>query len=466
MKAGRVLVILALGIVVLLVLGLGVAAQGPGGTWVSGIQIQNQSDAYTTTITIEFFRTDGTVAKVFTDTIAAGKSKTYYVPAHIPGLEDDFIGSAVVSSSQPVAAILNTQEDSPGTEAEPKRLGSAIGVAEPATEAFAPYLRKGYYGRNSYMAVQNTSGSEATVYVSYRDGSGAALPTAGETAVVPEYSTKIFYQDASANLPSGFYGSAVITSTAPLAVVVNNANESTSYQTSGFESYNGFSSGAAKTKLYLPKLTINYYGYQTGFQIQNAGTVAATMAMSYTFGSTSYYKTSPSIEPGAAWSVYLANYPKSGLPEGLSGPGAAIVTSGQPMVGVVIENKSDLGYSAISSAVPDGSGSSTVLFPKFDRTYYDYNGGIQVQNLGTVATTLQATFSLAGRTDVTVTSDPVPPGGSAYWYGPNVSGLTEAFYGSVVVISLEDQPIAGVYTSKNGVKKGDSYTAYNGIQKE
>lgn len=466
MKAGRVLAILALGIVVLLVLGLGVAAQGPGGTWASGIQIVNQSDTDEAAITITFYRTDGTVALVFPDTIPAGKSRAYYVPAHIPGLEDGFIGSAVVASNQPVAAILNTANTAPGTEGDPKRLGSAIGVSDPATEVFAPYLRKAYYSRNSYVAVQNTSGSAATVYVSYRDGSGAALPAAGETAVVPADSAKIFYQDANANLPSGFYGSAVITSTAPLAVVVNNANESTSYQTSGFESYNGFSSGASATKLYLPKLTINYYDYQTGFQIQNAGSVAATMAMSYTFGSTSYYKTSPSIEPGAAWSVYLANDAKSGLPDGLSGPGSAIVTSDQPMVGVVIEVNDGLGYSVISSAVPDGSGTSTVLFPKFDRTYYDYNGGIQVQNLGTETTTMQATFSLAGQTDVTVASDPVAPGGSAYWYGPDVPGLTDWFYGSVVVVSLEDQPIAGVYTSRNEVLKGDSYTAYNGIQEE
>jgi len=466
MRTRRILAMLVVAVVALQGLAGATVAQGPAGTWATGIQIQNQSDSAPANITIEFYWAVGTpnegqLALTFNDTVAAGQSKTYYVPSHIPGLPDNFVGSAVVESDQPVAAILNTTNTE---ENVPKRLGAATGVLTPSTTVYAPYLRKAYYNRNSYIAVQNTTGETAQVTVDYKDAAGNPLPDAKETATIPAYSTKIFYQDQNANLPSGFFGSATITGSKELAVVINNANSGATAAEAGFESYNGFSPGDASTKLYLPKLTINYYNFQSGFQIQNAGTSAATMTIVYNFKGQTYSQTSPTIQPGAAWSVALNNPPKSGLPADLAGPGSAVVTSSEKMVGVVIEVNTETGFSVISNAVPDGSGTTTVLFPKFDRTYYGYNGGIQVQNIGTAATQVTATFSYPGRADVTTSPVTVQPGGSTYWYAPNVPGLTEAFGGSVVVTST-GQPIVGVYTGRNDTISGDSYTAYNGIQR-
>ncbi|MBC7237844.1 MAG: hypothetical protein H5T69_18535, partial [Chloroflexi bacterium] len=408
----------------------------------------------------------GTVAHTFNDVIEAGKSKTYYVPAHIPGLPNDFVGSAVVTADQPVAAILNTTR----TDGTNKRIGAATGVLSPATKVFAPYLRKDYYGRNSYIAIQNTSDQTATVTVTYYDHTGAQIAAATENLTIPPYTTAISYQDQNANLPggggsSGFHGSAVIEGNQPLAVVVNNANSGTSPTTSGFESYNGQGTGA--TKLYLPKLTVNYYDYQSSFTVQNAGTAATAVNVEYNFGGTTYTHSNPSLAPGAAWPVYLASPAQSNLPSGISGSGSAIITASQPLLAVVTEvyEQGDKGFAVITSAVPDGTGTSTVLFPKFARTYYNYNGGIQIQNIGTQPTVLTATFSQAGRTDVVVTSPTIQPGGSYFWYGPNVTGLTENFGGSVTVVSSNGQPIAGIYTERNDTEPGDSYTAYNGIQK-
>jgi len=48
-----------------------------------------------------------------------------------------------------------------------------------------------------------------------------------------------------------------------------------------------------------------------------------------------------------------------------------------------------------------------------------------------------------------------------------VPGLPDGFNGSVTVVSLDGQPIAGIYTSKNDLPTavGDYYSAYNGINK-
>ncbi len=471
MKMRIVLAVLLI-IVSLQGLGMVASAQGPAGTWASGIQIQNQSELADANITITFYWAVGTanagnVAFTFNDVIDAGKSKTYYVPTHIPGLPSDFVGSAVVTADQPVAAILNTTR----TDSVDKRIGAATGVLSPATKVYAPYLRKNYYGRDSYIAIQNTGDQPATVTVTYYDRvTGDEIAAAQETHQIPAYTTKISYQDANANLPAGggsasFHGSAVIEGTQPLAVVVNNANAGTSPQSSGFESYNGMTTGA--TKLYMPKLTVNYYDYQSSFTVQNTGNVATPVNVTYTFGGTTYTHSNPSLAPGAAWPVYLASTAQSNLPAGLSGAGSAVVTADQPLVGMVTEvhEQGDKGFAVISSAVPDGTGTSVVLFPKFARTYFDYNGGIQIQNIGTQATTVTAVFSQAGRPDVTVVSPSIPAGESTFWYGPSVTGLSENFGGSVVVTSNNGQPIAGVYTERNDVVPGDSYTAYNGIQK-
>jgi len=468
MKISRI--VLALVLVLLAVQGLSLTAfaAGPAGTWASGIQIQNQSGTDPANITIDFYwsadsATPGAHELTFTDVVPAGGSKTYYVPAHIPGLSTNFVGSAVVGADQPIAAILNTTEVV--SEADPKRLGSATGVLEPQTTMYAPYLRKDYYGRNSYIAVQNTTGSDNLVTVSYFDADGSAIGAATETATLPAFTSKVFYQDANANLPSSFCGSAIISGAAEIAVIVNNADSGASASQSGFESYNGLSTPA--TRLYMPKLTVNYYTYyQSSFTAQNTGASPATMTFTYTstVGDV-FVKTSDPIQPGAAWGPYLANEWKSGIPAGWSGTGSGVVTSDQPMVGIVTEVNTDTGYSVVWSAIPEGDSTDTILFPKFDRTYYDYNGGIQVQNLGDQPTTLVVTFSQPGRADVIVTSGTVDPGKSTYWYAPDVPGLTEWFFGSVTVVSVNGQPIAGVYTSRNDVASGDSYSAYNGIKK-
>ena len=442
-------------------LGLVAVAQGPAGTWASGIQIQNQSETANANITITFYwamgtANEGEVAHIFNDVIEAGKSKTYYVPSHIEGLPSDFVGSAVVTADQPVAAILNTTR----ADGDLKRMGSATGVLSPASNVFAPYLRKHFYGRNSYVAIQNTSDQQASVTVTYYDGqTGDQIAAATETWTIPAFTTKISYQDANNDLPSGFSGSAVIAGNQPLAVVVNNANAGTDVDTSGFESYNGLATGS--TTLYLPKLTVNYYGYQSSFTVQNVGDAPADVTVTYTFGGDTYTQTRTGLAPNAAWAVYLAT--QSTLPDGLVGAGAAVVTSNQPLVGLVTEVRREMGYAVISSAVAQGTATNAVLFPKFTYEYYNYSGGIQIQNISDQATTVTLVFSQAGRADVTVSTS-IPAGQSASWFGTHVPGLTQDFNGSVTAVS-DGQPIAGIYTERNNLQPGDTYVAYNGIQK-
>jgi len=484
MKIARIVLSLSLALIVLLGLALTASAAGPAGTWATGIQVQNQADknsGQNATVTFRFYwkvgacpsgcPTAGEPELTWTDPtpIAAGKSKVYYVPNAIPGLRENFVGSAVVTSEgAPIAAILNTARVT-GT-GEMARIGSAIGVSEegglmPSPMLYAPYLRKAYYGYNSYIAVQNTSNSAADVSVMYYNNTGALLDT--ETANIPAFSNQIFYQDQNGNLPAGFYGSAVIDGNGtPLAAVVNNAAEGNDavVTTSGFESYNAFTGGA--TKVFVPKMTVNYYDYQSGLSIQNIGNAATSVQVEFKFGANTYTKTSAApVQPNTAWSIFLANEAASGIPNGTAGSGSATITAldGQPIVVLVSERNDATGFSVVWNGFADGSGTSSILFPKFDRAYYDYNGGIQIQNIGTQSCEICATWSPVSGTDVNACQGPVAPGASVFWFGPNVTGLLDNFHGSVVVFSDNGEPLAGVYTSRNDILAGDTYSAYNGI---
>ena len=484
----RILVVTLLAVLALCVFAAGSLAGPPVGTYGTGIQVQNLATGAgeVAHVTISFRygenmlgipagSSPGDEAAVHSMTIQPGKSDVVYVPTQVPSLPANFIGSAVISSDQPIAAILNTTNTKATVAFD--RKGSAIGVADPATMNYLPYLRYDYYGRNSYIAVQNTENDPATVFVSYYAGTNAAGGFADGDFVLTESNTvnglasRVFYQNES-GLPASFHGSAVISSTAKIAVVVNNANDGSEMTKSGLESYNGQASGA--TRLFVPKATVNFgtvgQEYQSGFTIQNLGSVDATMTISYTLSTGNYNKVSSPIAPNAAWVVYLATEAQSGIPSGTRATGSAEVTSDQEMVGVVTEVNSSRGYAVITNAVPEGKGSTVVTFPKFDNAFSNYFGGIQVQNVGSAATDMVAVFSGGGLlTDLTSTKTAVAPKASGIWYSETVvaddlvTTLPAGFNGSVVVTS-STADIAGIYTSKNSdTTRGDTYTAYDGV---
>ena len=194
-----------------------------GGTWVSGFTIQNQHPTNTANVTIKFYGAEGTpnagvLVHTLTDTIDGGKSKTWFTPS-IPGLPDGFLGSVVVESSEPVAAIINTQvpSGSGATPGDPNRVGTASGVAEPKLEMYATQVMKAYYWWNSYIAVQNTTADPALITAYYYDASGAQVLM--NTQSLHAYSSYVFRQETE-GLPADFNGSAKIVGDKNLAVAV------------------------------------------------------------------------------------------------------------------------------------------------------------------------------------------------------------------------------------------------------
>ncbi len=477
----RVMVILSVLAAMMAVFG-GAAYAFPGGTWVSGVTVANLSSELAT-VNIKFYKQDGSTALDFdAGTIAANKAKTWYLPTQVSGLPDPFIGSAVVSSDKEIAAIVNTQFPS---GSDPMRVGTSTGVGTPTETVYATQLMKNYGGWNSYCAVQNTGSTEATgVQVTYYDADGNVEDT--DTQNIAAYASYIFDQSDDSELADGMYSAKFVgDSSHPLAVVCNFYNSGAAADSSQFHSYNGL--GAGGTTLYIPRVVKDYYDYQSGLKIQNVGSEALDVTVTYTFGGTDYTQTSPSIGPGQSWGPYMGS--EAQLPSSMAGvsqvSGSAIVAINSPNANKQIiatineDNRVDpAGRGVTYEAALESDATASLVFPQVTSEYYGYCSGVQVQKVSSGTASCTASFSAMGSisafdetfslTDSDPSWDIFAPNGSGM-----VAGVENDNYNGSVTVSCPGAEVIGISNlsfrydrdTRYGDVAGDTFTTARGINK-
>ncbi|MBN1260638.1 MAG: hypothetical protein JXB35_08155 [Anaerolineae bacterium] len=474
-------VLLVLSVLAVALMATGNVFAFPGGTWVSGVTVANLSSSVAT-VNIKFYSSTGSLALDFNGgTIAGNGSKTWYLPSHVPGLASGFIGSAVVSSDQEVAAIVNTQLPS-GTD--PARVGTSTGVAAPMEKIYATQVMRDYYGWNSYCAVQNTGDTSVTVNATYYNSAGTVQDT--ESKNVPAYSSYIFDQSTNADLGTKFSGSAKFQgdATHPLAVVCNFYNSGDSGSSAQFHSYNGLGEGG--TKVYIPRVVKDYYSYQSGLKVQNIGTESLTVNVTYNFGGTQYTQTSTNIGPGQSWGPYMGDASQlPGSMAGVSGSGSAIVEVNSPNANKVIivtvneDNRTNpAGRGVTYEASLAAEASDTIVFPQVASEYYGYSSGIQIMKISAGTANCTAAYSAMG--SIAAFSDnfsmtDANPGWSQF--APNASGMTAGGandnYNGAVTVTCTGAQVIGIANlsyrydvdPRYGNLTGDSFTTARGINK-
>jgi hypothetical protein len=200
--------------------------------------------------------------------------------------------------------------------------------------------------------------------------------------------------------------------------------------------------GQPGPRVYAPLLFKDSGGWNTGLQVQNAGTSENTLTATYTRtnGEGGPWMETLVAPSGGSATFYQPTNPD--LPDDFVGAGAVRGTTGQALGGIVNEVRYQLGM-AMSYDAPTG-GASTLYAPLVYRGYAGWNSGVQVQNLGTARTTVTMTFyGLDGVAAATLRQD-VESEASLTAYLPAVDGLPRAFIGSVVATSTGDQPIAAI----------------------
>ncbi len=285
----------------------------------------------------------------------------------------------------------------------------------------------------SGIACQNldTTGDANVVLTFYPEGSGTAAIS--YTATIPAGGSKNWLTTSSVTMPgfpSGFVGGGVVSSDKPLTCNVNTElNGATGTTTSPYRSgtSGGMSGSQLGAKLYVPQVMRNYFGYNSYVAVQNTGTSDVVVNVKYYNSATGAEVTaaaeSATIPAQSTKVFYQADNTNLGTflgsmtieSQGGSVPLAAVVN--------IYNNLADYTKAQLQSynAVP--SGASTLLVPRFVRSFYGYNSGTSIQNIGTAPVNITITFSFAGNTYTYNSTSPVQPGASLALYAPNITAL-------------------------------------------
>jgi large repetitive protein len=294
-------------------------------------------------------------------------------------------GSAVVYSSQPVAAFVN--EFAPGNVGDAT---SYSGVQIPSgvgATLYAPTIvNNAYGGYTTGIGLLNEGSSPTDVTITYRDGSGAVIKTQTVTALAAHAYHALYTGDTTLALPSGFAGTATITSTAgqPLGAIVNETGPG-----GQFSSYDAVPAGG--TALNVPvALNDAFAGYYTGIGIQNTSATGGTVTVTYYDAAGTPTVKSFNISGNGSLGVYQGS-----VTDGPAvGAYTATITSTQPLAAIVNEvAPSSTGAKQSTSYNSFSAGSATVNLPLVENGGSDpWNTGLGIMNTGTYNETVQVSY--------------------------------------------------------------------------
>ncbi len=307
----------------------------------------------------------------------------------------------------------------------------------------------------SGFQVQNLESDTATVQLEFynQDGTLAASPT----YTITGNSSRTFFPIT--DVPSGFNGSLVISSDKDIRAINNLMGSFSGERIDYFASTNGFQSGSSEIN--LPLIMCNNSGFDTWFNVQNAGTADATVYINYIPGSNGNPGSETAvIAPGAAkmfsQAIGSSTVNCSTLADGAGKfIGSAVITSTQPVAAVVMQINTGsfkvlMGYGGFPS------GSSTVALPLIMANNNGFYTGIQVQNVGTVATTVTVdyspntvsggnnpndeTFDLAPGASKTIIQNAAPPANGSV----NDWNAIGRYIGGAMITNSANQPLVAI----------------------
>ena len=346
-------------------------------------------------------------------------------------------GSAVVYSSQPVAAFVN--------EFAPGNLGDATsysGVQVPSgvgATLYAPtVVNNAYGGYTTGIGLLNAGSSPTNVTITYRDGSGVVVRTQTVSALAAHAYQALYSGDAVLALPSGFAGTATITNSAaqPLGAIVNETGPG-----GQFSSYDAVPAGS--TLLNVPVALNNAFGgYYTGIGIQNTSMTAGTVSVTYYDAlGTATAKSFPIAANGS-----LGVYQGSATDGPAVGAYTAVIQSTLPLAAIVNEvapsntsTKQSTSYNAFSA------GNASLHLPLVENAGSDpWNTGEGIMNTGTGSTTVTVSYFDTVTGAAVGTAQMQTLASHAFWglYQPTPGGLPSGMRSTAVITTSSGGQVA------------------------
>jgi hypothetical protein len=366
--------------------------------------------------------------------VPAGGATTFG-PLDFAGMQPGFQGSAVVSSDQPIKAIVTlTNRTSAGGQ-----LGIPNGVASGqyqgvdssmlANTVYFPTTKGGHYGYNTIHYVQNAGSAPATLVATFRmrnnDTHTVNIPNVGpnQMAAFSVLDSPTFNNGQAAG-SAGRVGAMSVTAGQPLAGVYAEflATENPATRVAMTR---GFTSNDFDTKAYAPVTKMNRFGHWTGIQVQNvsAGNINITVSYRGNAGACAgqtYTDTRTNVAPNTA-ATFNQGTGATNLPANCAAS-ATIQATGNIVAQVVELNLAGFSPSLTTySAFPAHLTTTKISAPLFKDDRFGTRIGLVIQNVGTATTNnIVATFSCTGAATFTAVSHPqtAAVGGAVQFFNP------------------------------------------------
>lgn len=413
---------LMLMLVLLMAVGL-VSAQSnlPGSGWKSGQTIQNVGGS-NATIVFDAYNTSGQAFPCGQKQAPPGGSVNFLTDVDCATVQPGFVGSAVVSADQPIAATVNVNNKPTGAAA-----GQYTGTdgSNVATTINFPLVKHNHSSRTTTFYVQNASTSPNTITATFIVN--GVTKTKNYPGVPANAMVVITPADAGVAAGQGQVGALTVTGTQPMAGSALE-HEHSAAVAQNLQAWRGFTPNDLDSTVYCP-LVRNAHTSKlqtTGINVQNVSNANLVATITYKTSSNQTIGPfqSPSLAPGQAHTFAQAQQ----LPAGTLA--SAIISSSAGNIAAVVNDRSlDAntvpGRFTTYACFPDKNATNTINLPQV----VEFRGanpvnttGPQVQNVGTQATKITMTYTLGNGSKVVFeTQNTVPAGGFANFYGVSTS---------------------------------------------
>jgi hypothetical protein len=334
-----------------------------------------------------------------------------------------------VSSNQPIAAIVNQQLGTDGSQTTIPPFSSYSGASQGATVVVVPEVMHNWYGYDTQLYVQNVGSGPASFTINYAPTTllgtcvTGATGQSDSTSALAQYATELFVQDTKTALGATgltgscttfntrFLGSATITSDQPVVAIVNEAVQGK------LITYNGFNSGG--TTLFAPAYMRDYYGFYAAIVVSNPSiSQAASITMTYTsdptfsnpVGSFTFNHTVPMGKSITIYDGPGSTAPDSDLAATYNTPGterffgSIKILSNTPVMAIV--NQESTAASGNKRGTYNAMGASesghTLSAPLIQSAFYGFYTSLTIQS----TTAAEATVDICYTSDGTYSSVP------------------------------------------------------------
>ena len=232
--------------------------------------------------------------------------------------------------------------------------------------------------------MQNLSGTQtANIVVTYYNGDGSVAAT--QNQAIPAGGALTFFNGQGGTIamsaPAGFRGSVVISSDQPIAAITNLVG------TGIGDAYSGFSTGGLTVN--VPLVTRNNFGDSTAITVQNTGSAATTVTVTYTPGVVGSAGAPDTATIPAGSSKTFEQSTKTDLGDRFVGS-ATITSSAGGSIVAIVNNE---GNSKLQTYNAFNSGGTSIAVPLLTANNFGGLTGLQIQNTGTASTSVTVTYA-------------------------------------------------------------------------